>query len=173
MLCLYLIWRLILIYFNPSSPASDSFPSTVGKKKSKIRCYSTGESEVVQSCPTLCDPMDYSPPGFSIHGIFQARILEWVAISFSRRSSSPRDQTRVSRIVGRCFIVWTTREVKHRYTSLYKNIVFLLSKYSVVECLDHMEDVNSQTIFWSCTFLYSNSKGEIRLTQIFVNIWCG
>ena len=41
------------------------------------------ESEVAQSCPTLCDPMDYSPPGFSIHGIFQGRVLEWVAIAFS------------------------------------------------------------------------------------------
>ena len=51
---------------------------------------------VTQSCPTLCDPMDYSPPGFSVHGIFWARILEWVAISFSRESSRPRDQTHVS-----------------------------------------------------------------------------
>ena len=42
------------------------------------------ESEVAQSCPTLCNPMDCSPPGSSIHGIFQARVLEWVAISFSR-----------------------------------------------------------------------------------------
>ena len=42
------------------------------------------ESEVAQSCPTLCDPMDCSPPGSSVHGIFQARILEWVAIAFSR-----------------------------------------------------------------------------------------
>ena len=49
------------------------------------------ESEVVQSCPTLCDPVDCSLPGFSIHGILQARILEWVTISFSRGSSRPRD----------------------------------------------------------------------------------
>ena len=42
-----------------------------------------GGSEVTQSCPTLCDPMDYSPPGCSVHGIFQAIVLEWVAISFS------------------------------------------------------------------------------------------
>ena len=48
---------------------------------------------VVQACPTLCDPVDYSPPGSSIHGIFPARILEWVAISYSRVSSRPRDQT--------------------------------------------------------------------------------
>ena len=45
------------------------------------------ESEVAQSCPTLCDPMDCSLPGFSVHGIFQARALEWIAISFSRGSS--------------------------------------------------------------------------------------
>ena len=47
------------------------------------------ETEVTQSCPTLSDPMDYSLPGSSIHGIFQARILEWGAISFSRGSSDP------------------------------------------------------------------------------------
>ena len=56
------------------------------------------ESEVAQSCPTLCNPMDCSPPGSSIHGILQARGLEWVAISFSRGSSWPRDWTQVSRI---------------------------------------------------------------------------
>ena len=60
-------------------------------------------SEVVQSCPTLCDPMDCSPPGSSVHGILQARILEWVAISFSRGSSQPRDRTQVSHTAGRFF----------------------------------------------------------------------
>ena len=63
------------------------------------------ESEVAQSCPTLCDLMDCRLTGSSIHGIFQARILEWVAIAFSRRSSWPRDRTWVSRIVGRHFTV--------------------------------------------------------------------
>ena len=58
-----------------------------------------------QSCPTLCDPMDFSPPGSSVHGVLQARILEWVAISFSRGSSQPRDQTRVSRVAGRFFTI--------------------------------------------------------------------
>ena len=53
-------------------------------------------SEVTQSCPTLCNPIDCSPPGLSIHGIFQARVVEWVAISFS--------------IAGRCFTLWVTRE---------------------------------------------------------------
>ena len=68
-------------------------------------------SEVAQSCLTLCDPMDCSLPGSSVHGIFQAILLEWIAISFSRRSSQPRDQTWVSHIVDRHFTIWATREV--------------------------------------------------------------
>ena len=60
-------------------------------------------SEVAQSCLTLCDPIDCGPPGSSVHGILQARILEWVAISFSMKSSRPRDQTQVSRIADRRF----------------------------------------------------------------------
>ena len=63
---------------------------------------------VAQSCPTLCDPTNCSPPGFSVHGILQARILEWIAIPFSRVSSRPRNQTLVSCIAGRFFTVWTT-----------------------------------------------------------------
>ena len=51
------------------------------------------ESEVTQSCLTLCDPMDCSLPGSSVRGIFQAIVLEWIAISFSRGSSRPRDRT--------------------------------------------------------------------------------
>ena len=64
----------------------------------------------VKSCLTLCDPMGCSLPGSSIHGILQARVLEWVAISFSRGSSRPRDRTQVSHIVGRRFTIWATRE---------------------------------------------------------------
>ena len=62
------------------------------------------ESEVAQSCLTLCDPMDCSLPDFSIRGILEARVLQWVAISFSR-SSQPRDRTQVSCIAGRCFTI--------------------------------------------------------------------
>ena len=58
---------------------------------------------VTQSCPTLCDPMNCRPPGFSVHGILQVRTLEWVAVPFSRGSSQPRDQTLVSCIAGRFF----------------------------------------------------------------------
>ena len=74
---------------------------------------------VAQSCPTLCDPVDCSLPGFSVHGILQARILEWVTISFSRGSSQPRDWTQVSCIGGRCFNLWATREAHTQ--KLYSN----------------------------------------------------
>ena len=57
------------------------------------------ESEVTQSCPTVCDPMECSLPGSSVHGIFQSIVLEWIAISFSRGSSWPRDWTWVSCII--------------------------------------------------------------------------
>ena len=62
---------------------------------------------VAQSCPTPCDPMGFSLPGFSVQGILQARILGWVAISFSRGSSWPRDRNQVC-IAGRIFTVWAT-----------------------------------------------------------------
>ena len=61
------------------------------------------ESEVAQSCLTLCDPMDCTLTGSSVHGIFQAIVLEWIAIPFSRGSSQPRARTQVSRIVDRLF----------------------------------------------------------------------
>ena len=55
---------------------------------------------VAQSYLTLCNPMDYSPPDFSVHGILQARILEWAAMPFSKGSSPPKDQTQASRSTG-------------------------------------------------------------------------
>ena len=66
-------------------------------------------SSSAMSQVTLCDPMDYSPTGCSVHGILQARILKLVAIPFSRGSSWPRDWTRVSCIAGRLFIIWVSR----------------------------------------------------------------
>ena len=78
------------------------------EKKQKLK------TEVTQSCPTLCGPMDCSLRGFSIHGIFQARVLEWVAISFPRGSSQPRVGTRVSCIESRRFY-----RLSHQGSSLY------------------------------------------------------
>ena len=66
---------------------------------------------VAQSCPTLCNPMNCGPPGSSVHGILQARILEWIAIPFSRGSSRPRDRTWVSCIANRFFTIWATGKI--------------------------------------------------------------
>ena len=71
---------------------------------------------VIQSCLTLHDPLDCSLPGSSVHGILQARTLEWVAISSPRRSFQPRDWTQVSCITGRFFTFWV----------IHKSLFFLL-----------------------------------------------
>ena len=65
---------------------------------------------VAQSCPTLCNPMDCSPPASSVHGIFQARILEWAAISSARGSSHPRDWTYVS-----CISCFASRQILYHW----------------------------------------------------------
>ena len=62
----------------------------------KLYYQSKSASEVAQSCPTLCDLVDCSLPGSSVHGVLQVSILEWAAISFSRGSSQPKNQARVS-----------------------------------------------------------------------------
>ena len=81
-----------------------------------VCCVCAHACSAIQLCPTLYDPMDCSPPGSSVHGIFLARILDWVAISSSRRCSWPRDGTRVSFVscIGRWILYhWTTWEA-HR-----------------------------------------------------------
>ena len=84
----------------------------INKSHSQLRgCTKTGSLafacglSFAQLCLTLCDPVDCSPPCSSVHGIPQARILEWIAISFSRVSSQSRDQTTVSRMAGRHFTI--------------------------------------------------------------------
>ena len=71
----------------------------------------TMKVKVTQSCPTLCNPMDYI-----VHGILQARILEWLAFPFSKGSSQPRDGTQVSHIAGGIFTSWATREAQEYWS---------------------------------------------------------
>ena len=102
------------LHRNQSSPRNQTHISCIAGR------FFTAEppeviSEVAQLCLTLCNPMDYILPGSSIHGIFQARVLEWVAISFSRGSSPPRDQTQVSWIAGRHFTIWATKEADRSF----------------------------------------------------------
>ena len=92
--------------------------SFVGKVMSLL-----STNEVAQSCPTLYDPMDCRPPGSCVHGISQARILEWVAISFSRGSSWPRDWTCVSLALQANSYHWTTREAQLIHTTAWESAV--------------------------------------------------
>ena len=82
------------------------FPQSVSQVIQTSHLYFSGESCSVVS--NSCDTMDFSPPGSSVHGILQARILEWVAFRFSRGSSQPTDQTQVSHTASGFFTVWAT-----------------------------------------------------------------
>ena len=109
------LWGQKLIKWNlPSSKekVSLTLKSSVTQKK----------SETTQLCPTLCDPMGCSLPGSSVHGILQARILEWIAISSSRGSSWPRDWTWVSRTAGRLFTIWATREARYHTNAVSNHL---------------------------------------------------
>ena len=98
--------------------------------------YYMCECEVAQSCPTLCNPVDYSPPSSSVHGILQAGKLKWIAIPFSRESSRPRDRSQVSRISGRCFNLWATREALKGYVPGWAQTTNLLvnSRTALTDC---------------------------------------
>ena len=122
---------------------------------------------VAKSCPTLCDPTDCSLPGPSVHGIFQAIVLEWIALPFSRGSSWPRDRTRVSHTVDRCFTIWATREVLR---SLPKccNLLFPLSSfcsfYTMNEREENWKKGKSSSIFTKCatmTILINTSRSML------------
>ena len=83
-----------------------------------IGCSNGETVSVIQSCPTLWEPM--SPPGSSVHGILQERILEQVVILFSRGFSQPGNRTQVSYIAGGFFTVWATRKTQQRFHNLLK-----------------------------------------------------
>ena len=98
---------------QPSCPLSSPSPPVFNLSQHQccaVLCL------VTQWWPTLCDPMDCSMPGSSVHGILQARILELVAMPSSRGSSQPRDQTRVSCTAGRFFTIWAIGEAGDSYT---------------------------------------------------------
>ena len=87
-----------------------------------------------QSCLTLCDPLDYSPPGSSVHGILQARILGWVAMPFSRGSFQPRDRTGVS-CAGEFFTSWATREAPIYTYICILYVLYIICMYKHIHIL--------------------------------------
>ena len=78
---------------------------------------------ITQSCSTLCNPMYCSLPGCSVHGILQARMLEWVAMPSCRASSQPRDRTQLSRIAGRFFYHLCHQGSPHSHVSVFQNSI--------------------------------------------------
>ena len=97
--------------------------------------------KVTRSCPTLCHLMDCRLPGSSVHGILQARILEWVSIYSSRGTSQPRDRTQVSHIVGIFFTIWATREAQ-KYSISYQNDGYVsLYICSNPSCVPHQKTI--------------------------------
>ena len=131
------MWYLKLVFELFTFSATKSNRDLMLQRNTKdnfLLCLHRREDMLVAlSCPTLCNPMDCSTPGSSVREIFQARVLEWVAISFFRGSSQPRDQTWVSCIAGRCFTIWAIREVP--YVCL---LLLLLSHFSRVRpCATH------------------------------------
>ena len=117
---------------------------------------------VAQPCLTLCHPMDCSLPGSSVHRILQERILEWVAISFSRGSSWPRDQTWISCIEGRFLTFWTTREACVSTGLLFFSNGLMCGPQGKRDCCCPwaviFEPANSQKMFLS--LVQSSSSGD-------------
>ena len=124
----------------------------IKKKKKKNWTCNNKWSEVTQSCPILWDPINCSPPGSSIHGIFQARILQWVAISFSSRSSWPRDRTQVSHICK--------QQTGSKYEKEYHKAVYCHPAY-----LTSMQSTSWEMLGCKKHKLESRLLGEISITS--------
>ena len=138
---------------------------------------------VTHLCPSLCDHMDCSSPGSSVHGILQARILEWGAIPFSRGPS--RDQTQVSCIAGRFFTVWATREtclfillhltfcyaifINHRLNhapSLQVSVKFSSWNKNSLEKMWIRSNIYDKVLwFWSCSCSRWVNNAKMRWTN--------
>ena len=136
------------------------------------------ESEVTQSCPTLCDPMDCSLSGSSVHGIFQAKVLEWIAISFSRGSSRPRNRTQVSRIAGRRFTVWATREavtiihskpLYHDWSTEIIEFYIIKLPFNRKTCNQFLKSKCISELSWNCM---KNTNAEVLLFSPKLNSRC-
>ena len=101
--------------------------------------------------------MNYSLPGSSVHGILQAKTLEWIAIPLSRGSSQPRDRTRVSCIAGRFFASWATREAPRTYPV----------QFSSVQSLSHVQLFATPLVTArQASLSITNSQSSLRLTSI-------
>ena len=138
--CIYLldVWFWICVPESPRLPMCclRNFWASHREAGLWVLCkVKTMKVLVIQLCLTLCDPVDYSPPGSSVHAILWARILEWVVIPFSRGSSQPRDRTWVSCIVGRVFTVWAITCLTPKSLKQFLSLQSENSKQQSAPCL--------------------------------------
>ena len=117
------------------------------------------EVVVTQSCPTLCNTMNFGPPGSSVYGILQGRTLEWVAIPFSRGSFWHRDWIRVSCIASSFFTVWATREAQDFLCVLSVVLPIFLTYLLTLHCLD-FPGPNSQIDLKCWSLQYSGNADQ-------------
>ena len=150
MKCVFIYWAIIMCPAmfsvlwtqNWVSQASVPFSWRLSSSVCVISCF--------KSCPSLCDPMDYSQPGSSVHGVLQARTLEWAAISSSRGSSPPRDRMHIFCIGRRILYHWATWEAH--------------STRGVANIYDHNPEKwkSNPTVFW-VHWLREHACGWFRL----------
>ena len=132
--------------------------------RSEVKWSEVKWSELTQSCPTLWDPRTVAHQALP-YGILQARILEWVAISFSRGTSQPRDRTQVSCIVGRRFTLWATREALVVYADLNSNLEVVLCKRKRKKERKKVKSLSSVRLFaipWTVSYQGPPSMGFSR-----------
>ena len=113
-----------------------------------LACCSPWSCKVKESEVALCDPMDCSPPGSSLHGIFQLRLLQWVAIPFSRGSSRPREQTHISCLGRRTLYHWASWETMREADTILSIDPRNENKWTLelkVNCIDNNQDDTDQT----------------------------
>ena len=116
--------------------------------------------KVARSCLILCYPLNSRVPGSSVHGILQARIVEWLAVPFSRGSSKSRDGTQISHITGGFFPIWTTKEASNNLRSL-NFIMYKISPQTfwLQELLTHTQNnkqTNKQNLLTTKSFTLSS-----------------
>ena len=119
------------------------------------------ETEIAQSCQTLCDPMDCSLPGFSVHGIFQARVLSRLPFPSPGNLPNPGIEHQVSHIAGRRFTLWATREAPTIAVSYFRHVSFSFP-CSLLRTYIH---------FWSCT-VWSWTTETKKNAIIWKTHWC-
>ena len=155
----------------------------------KVPCRWAELCLIAQSCLTLCDTMDCSPPGSSVHGILQTRTLEWVAMPSPRGSSQPRDWSQVSHISDRFFTIWATREVDghSQINELLSPLVLWLINKEMLKLMGqkHMDSPWLETVsynlrspvkqgsqFTMSAWVFRRGLFSI-ISVVILHVWCG